>query len=115
MRRAVRERLAGQAGKMLAWHRRLLDYQCGDVPEEQLLAAAGASRLKQCEAHFSSAFRRLAHGDRAGARAHFEAAVATGVFVYFEHAWSRAFLAKMQADPRWPAWLPADPPAATGG
>ena len=48
---------------------------------------------------------RLADGDREAARAHFQKSVATDVFLYVEHDWSRAFLARMEADPAWPSWI----------
>ena len=40
----------------------LLDYCCGDLDEEALLEAAGASRCNRCEAHFFIAMTKLAAG-----------------------------------------------------
>src|SRR5262245_14355457 len=67
----------------LGWYHRLLDYNCGLLSAEDLLKAAGPSRLNRCEAHFFIGLTVLADGDRAGARDHFQKAVATRVFIYF--------------------------------
>jgi hypothetical protein len=81
-----------------AWGRALLDYNCGRLPDEQLLSAAVPSRTLQSEGHFHIALRRLADGDRDSARRHFQSAAG------FEHPWGRAFLARIE-DPRWPGWI----------
>jgi tetratricopeptide (TPR) repeat protein len=88
------------------WYRHVLDHRCQLISDEQLLLAATGSRMHQCEAHFYIALRRIADGDRAGAREHFRAAIDTHVFTYFEYAWSRNFLARMDQDPTWPPWIP---------
>jgi hypothetical protein len=88
------------------WYERLLDFDCGDIAAQQLLARAGTSQLNQCEANFYVAMKYLADGDRAQARKHFQASVDTGVFLYIEYQWSRIFLARMDQDPNWPRWIP---------
>jgi tetratricopeptide (TPR) repeat protein len=87
------------------WYHRLLDYNCGLLAAEDLLKAAGPSRYNRCEAHFFIGLTLLADGDRAGARDHFQKAVATRVLTYFEYNWSRAFLTRMDNDPKWPRWI----------
>ena len=67
-------------------HRRLLDYNCGEVSEAELLKTADASRYGQCEEHFIIGMRKLAESDRSAAQEHFRASVATGVFFYFGFA-----------------------------
>ena len=85
---------------------RILDYCRGNLPEEEFLRAEIGSRWHQCEAHFYVALDRLAQGDRAGAREHFEKALATGVFEFGAYQWSRLFLKRMDQDPNWPSWIP---------
>lgn len=84
------------------WYRLLLDYNCGDLNEAELLKAAGASRYNQCEAHFFIGMTKLAENARSAAREHFQASVTTEVFTYFDYDWSGAFLARMENDPHWP-------------
>jgi hypothetical protein len=89
-----------------AWINRLVDYNLGLIQEDALLAAAGSSRQNQCEAHFFIGLARLADGDRDGAKEQFRQSVATHVFHFLDHVWSRAFLARMEQDPAWPPWIP---------
>jgi tetratricopeptide (TPR) repeat protein len=58
------------------------------------------------EAYFHDAARRLAEGDRAGARSGFERAhrAFDGETQYTYHA--KLILERMQADPVWPTWIP---------
>jgi tetratricopeptide (TPR) repeat protein len=81
-------------------------FRAGAYPAEKLLAEVGPSLLGQCEAHFEIGMQLLSGGDRAGARSHFEKSVNTGVFRFLEHEWSRAFLARMDDDAKWPRWIP---------
>jgi tetratricopeptide (TPR) repeat protein len=105
--RGARERfLAGSSPRMLEWYKYYGDYLCGNVSTEQLLAAAGPSRWKQCEAHFLIGLDCLADGDRAAATEHFQRSVDTLGFEYFEYVWSRAFLTRLKQDPTWPPWIP---------
>jgi hypothetical protein len=84
----------------------LLEYNAGLLPADQLLAAAGPSRLNRCEAHFFIGLSLLAGGDRAGARDHFRRSVATHVIWFVDHIWSLAFLSRLEKDPTWPPWIP---------
>lgn len=84
----------------------LLGFLCGDVSEEELLKAAGASRRNQVMAHFNIGLMHLADGDRAAAHDHFEKSVATRCFYFSDHDISRAFLKRMERDPNWPPWIP---------
>jgi tetratricopeptide (TPR) repeat protein len=88
------------------WYRHLLDYDCGDISAEQLLELAGSSRWQMIEAHFAVGIDRLSAGDRSGAAEHFRRCTDTYVFEYTEHAWSLAFLKRLQQDPTWPPWIP---------
>jgi hypothetical protein len=82
------------------WYHDLLAFQCGAMDEEALLKKAGANRFNQCEAHFYIGLRRLADGKRSEAKACFRRVLDTGVFLYEEYIWSRAFLACID-DPAW--------------
>jgi len=88
------------------WVIRLLEFGAGETSVERLMAAAGPSRLNRCEAHFFIGMSRLADGDRHGARVHFQHAVNTHVIWYVDHSLSRAFLSRLDADPKWPPWIP---------
>ena len=90
---------------------RILEYCAGLLSEQEYLNASGGSRLTQCTDHFFVALDRLAQGDRIEAREHFEKALATGVFRWYEYQWSRLFLKRMERDPNWPSWIPLKEPA----
>jgi hypothetical protein len=97
------------------WYRKLLDYDCGSLSADGLLELAGTSRLNRCEAHFHIGLTRLADGDRAGARQHFQLCADPAVTgIYPEWHWSRVFLARMDQDPQWPRWIAAKPNMAGG-
>ena len=86
------------------------DYQvhrfwAGQASAEDLVNSAGPSRFAQCRAHYLIALSRLAAGDRAAARQHFSRSVETNVLAASDYYWSRAFLARLEEDPRWPAWI----------
>jgi hypothetical protein len=89
------------------WQQRLLDYECDLIPADELIRAAGGSRLQQCMAHYRIAFHRLGNGDRDGARQHFRQCVATNYFMIAPHTWAQAFLARMEKDSAWPPWIAA--------
>jgi hypothetical protein len=103
--RRIRDRMKGPTPWRAEWNKKLVDYLCGDLEADDLLRAATASGWDQCEGNHYIAMTKLAEGDRAGARKHFSLSVRTGVFTFFEHRWSRAFLARMDRDPAWPPWI----------
>jgi serine/threonine protein kinase len=103
--RQARARSMGRFPSRSEWIKRLLDYNCGDLNDQQLYQAAGASRLDKCEAHFHIAMTKLSEGDRRSASEHFRQCIATGVFLFYEYQWSRAFLARMEKDRTWPSWI----------
>jgi tetratricopeptide (TPR) repeat protein len=81
-------------------------YGCGELSEERYLATAGASRWKQCYAHFDIAMFRLADGDREGAKEHFAKVVNTRAIWPIQWPWSVMFLSRLENDPAWPKWIP---------
>ncbi|MFO0810339.1 MAG: protein kinase [Gemmataceae bacterium] len=89
------------------WYHDLLAFQCGSMDEEALRKKAGENRFNQCEAHFYIGLRRWAEGKRSDAKACFRRVMDTGVFLYEEYVWSRAFLARID-DPAWMPWVPVE-------
>jgi len=88
------------------WSFTILDYNCGRITTEQLLQAAGESRVKLSDVYFVIGMWRFANGDRTAAQEHFRKCVATRVFCSWHWPWARAFLARMQKDSAWPPWIP---------
>jgi serine/threonine protein kinase len=81
-------------------------FECGQLSENEYLATAGVSRWKQLHAHYQLGLFRLADGDRAAARDHFQQAVDTsGVWIY-PWVWSQMFVSRLENDPKWPPWIP---------
>ena len=97
------------------WYPRYLDYQSGSITEGSLLDAAAGSRTKLCEALLLIGLRHLAEGDRAGARERFRRCVRTGVFIFWDYDWARAFLRRLEDDPAWPPWIPPREAVASMG
>ena len=89
-----------------AFYSRLLAFNCGELSESELLAAAGNSRWDQCESLFFAGLHRLSRGDRVPARKLFERCVATRCAGFLSWDWSHAVLRRWETDPRWPAWIP---------
>jgi lipoprotein NlpI len=91
------------------WYHDLLAFQTGLIDAEELLKRTGESRFNQCEAHCYIGLRKLAEGNRTEAKACFRRSVDTGIFIYLEYNWCRAFLAHID-DPDWLPWIPTKPP-----
>jgi hypothetical protein len=87
------------------WFHHLLAYHAGVLDEAELLQKAGDNHFNQCEAQFYIGLRRLGEGKRLSAKACFERSLSTGVALFFECIWSRAFLAHID-DPDWLPWIP---------
>lgn len=91
------------------WYLQLLTYFADRITAEQLLAAAGKSQLRICDAEFFIGLKELARGNREKARQHLSNAVNSGVFFLFAHQMSHGILAQLNHDPTWPSWIPANP------
>ena len=92
------------------WYSRVARFLCGDMKEEDLLAAAkrlkvgnfrteqneNRSREWECEACWYAGAVHLLDGDAAGAKALFERCVATGVRTFIEYESARMALAAME-------------------
>jgi serine/threonine protein kinase/tetratricopeptide (TPR) repeat protein len=102
----VRQKPAALPFRYDDWYLNYLDYNCSLITEADLLKAAGRFRPKQCEAHFSIALHRLAEGDRAEAREQLRKCLQTHMFIFWDYAWARAFLKRLEKDPAWPPWIP---------
>jgi serine/threonine protein kinase len=81
-------------------------FDCGQLSEDAYLAKAGMSRWKQLHAHFELGLFRLAEGNRAAAREHFQRAVGTRAVWIYPWNWSKMFLTRMEMDDKWPQWIP---------
>lgn len=84
---------------------RLLQFNCGDLPADEVLTAAGHSQWDLCEAHFFIGLTRLADGNRDAAATSFRAAVATRCDGFLACDWSETFLIRMAGDASWPRWI----------
>jgi hypothetical protein len=92
-------------GDRQGWYLKVVDYGRDKIDAKELIRRAGKSKWSQCEANFFIGQRLVGDGKRDEAREKFEAAAATRVFLYGDYWWSRAFLARMKADPKWPGWI----------
>jgi tetratricopeptide (TPR) repeat protein len=90
-----------------AWLPDLVAYTCGESDDDILLSRTGASRVAACQAHYFIGLTRLAAGDRAAARQHFQASADLRIFGSLEVQLSRALLAQLDREPTWPRWIPA--------
>jgi serine/threonine protein kinase len=86
--------------------KRCVDYHAGGLTEEELVKAAEGSQWNQCMAHYHIGMRKLAEGDRAAARGHFDKAVTARAFYWTTYDMSWVFLARLKNDPTWPQWIP---------
>jgi len=86
-----------------------LEFLAGESSPEEFLHRAEGSRCQRCTAHHWIALRSLAQGDLQAARHHFAQSVETGTHWLSGFQWSRAFLARLEADPHWPTWIEARP------
>lgn len=87
------------------WQAQLLNYTCGDLDDQTLLEQAAQSRLALIEAHFLVGMSQLAQGNRTAASEHFKASAEFNAVTMLEGPLSRAFLAQLERDPRWPPWI----------
>jgi serine/threonine protein kinase len=88
---------------------RCLRYNAGELSAAELLRSAGSSRWDQCLAHYNIAMTKLADGDRAGAKKHFDMAVNTKATGWGEYDMSWVFQHRLAKDPNWPPWIPKKP------
>jgi hypothetical protein len=85
--------------------RPVIRFWAGEIDEAALLASAGTSRATRGSVRHAAGLASLGQGDRAAAAAHFRAAVADGIPLQVDYHWSRAFLARLLAEPDWPGRL----------
>jgi len=83
-----------------------LSYRSADLSAEELIRLAANSRADQGVAFFLIGLRRLAEGDRAGAREFFQKVIAWPGFGWGYHDLSWVFLKRLERDPNWPPWIP---------
>jgi serine/threonine protein kinase len=87
--------------------RDILEYSCGDLGENALLAGVADSRTALCEAHFLIGVTHLALGNRQEARNHFRASSEFKIPLCVEDHMSRALVAQLDRQPTWPKWISA--------
>ncbi|MEZ6083198.1 MAG: hypothetical protein R3E58_04400 [Phycisphaerae bacterium] len=75
-----------------------------DIDASTLRASVGDAPGQRCEVMFLIAIRALADGDRSAGRDALSECVDTGVFVFAEYRFAQMMLARMDAQPDWPAW-----------
>ncbi|HNO76991.1 MAG TPA: protein kinase [Phycisphaerae bacterium] len=75
-----------------------------DIDASTLRASVGDAPGRRCEVMFLIAIRALADGDRSAGRDALFECVDTGVFVFAEYRFAQMMLARMDAQPDWPAW-----------
>jgi len=95
--RELKEYWQGKKEEPDAWTARVVQFVCGELDEEKLLAAAEGdtpkqTRERECEAHFYAGTLREIAGDAEAARSHFEACVATGVSNFIEYESATVYL-----------------------
>jgi hypothetical protein len=106
------ERVAANAAQMLAGTgatntddpRGVIEYLAGRGSADELIAGA-KTQPSLCSAYFWIGLSSLLRGDRAAARQHFEQSVSSGAHFSHAYQWSRAFRARLERDPHWPAWI----------
>jgi tetratricopeptide (TPR) repeat protein len=85
--------------------RRILEFSCGDLEEDALLAGVADSRTALCEAHFLIGVTHMAIGNRQEARKHFRASSDLKIALSVDDDLSRALIAQLDRKPTWPRWI----------
>jgi serine/threonine protein kinase len=88
-----------------SWHK-ILEYTCGDLDEDAMLAQVSSSRTALCQAHFLIGMTQLAKSNREEARRHFFACGNLRINRYVEDFMSRALISQLDREPTWPRWIP---------
>ena len=79
----------------------VLKYFAGDLSEQELLEYAHPFHTSMCHMEHMVGVWHLARGDREAARKHLEASVATGRIGWGSYARAKAYLKRMDENPRW--------------
>jgi predicted Ser/Thr protein kinase/tetratricopeptide (TPR) repeat protein len=82
-----------------------LRYNAGGLSADDLLQGAKGSRWNECLAHHYIAMTHLAHGDRIGAKKHFDQVVETRATLWGTYDMSWVFQHRLETDPNWPPWI----------
>lgn len=88
--------------------KRALAFLSDELAEEKYLGSA-TRRGGRCDAQWWAGLKRLARGDRAGARERFAAAAKEQAFLRFNDRAARAILERLK-DSNWPPWIPGPKP-----
>ena len=79
----------------------MLKYFAGDISEDELLQFARPFHTSLCHIEHMVGVSHLAKGEWEAARKHLEASVATGRVGWGSHARAKAYLKRMDENPRW--------------
>jgi tetratricopeptide (TPR) repeat protein len=100
--------LLGERKEAAAWADPFFNLVPGttESTSEAQLFKSVKSRMRLCFVHYLVGLGRLADGDRAGAREHFQKALDTRWYSNVAYPYARAFLERLKRDPEWPKWIP---------
>jgi len=123
--RQLRDDKSKKPPRFTTCYEQILNYLCDPNAdsEKRLLETIGKSRASEgvSNSRLSVAYARtfigltrLAEGDRAAARQHFQSVVDVGPLLWDPCRMCPAMLARMDQDPGWPRWIPLkQPPSIT--
>jgi hypothetical protein len=89
--------------------RELMGYRADRVGEQELVELAGDSERDKAEVYWIIGLRKLAQGNREGAKASFNKIASSPMYFWSSVLWARAFAERIDKDPNWPDWLPSEP------
>ncbi len=95
------------------WLTPVARFIAGQLDETQFISTAGHSLWLLGNAHYWIGIRRLAVGDRLGARAALEACLAAAQPYLVRSLWAKALLKRMEGNSLWPEWIPQHPAPAS--
>ena len=87
------------------WERITAEHFAEAIDAEQMLREADPFHESLCVANYSVGMKYLSQGYKRKAEEHFQKAVDTGRYWWWDYCWSKAFLARMKKDKKWPHWI----------
>jgi len=84
-----------------------LQFLAGTLPQDDFLEQRKEGRQLLSIAYYLVGLKYLGKHDRANARTHFQKCVDARKIEFQPYLLSQAFLRRMEADPSWPHWIPA--------
>jgi tetratricopeptide (TPR) repeat protein len=74
--------------------------------EAEFLQSRGKDVFSLIFTHYTVGLVRLSDGDRVGAKEHFQKVLDTKFRSHIVYPYARAYLARLNRDPKWPKWIP---------